>query len=346
MVVLTLAAVAEKIGATVASGDSSKPIDGVANLLDATPRQLAPFTDLKYLSEAEKTQAGAILVHATTHLPRLPSGTALLRAADPEMAFIAALELLYSPSSEQPGVDLRAVVEPGVILEPEVYIGPYAVVRKGTRVGARGVIHSHTVIGRDCVLGPDCKLYPHVVLYDRVRLGRAVTVHSGVVLGADGFGYRFRAGRYVKIPQVGSVEIGDEVEIGANTCIDCAALGATSVGMGTKIDNLVQIAHGARVGQHCVLCGQAALAGSAGMGDYAVLGGNAGLADHVLMGKGARAAAKAGIAKDVPPGAEVFGLYADERKAAFRQLASIRRLPELVERVRALERELEKLRQK
>ena len=207
--------------------------------------------------------------------------------------------------------------------------------------GARSCVLAHAVIGRGCVLGEECRIYPHVVLYDGVRLGRRVIVHSGSVLGADGFGYKFRGGRHVKVPQVGSVEIGDDVEIGANTCIDCGALGPTRVGSGTKIDNLVQVAHNAAVGQHCILCGQAALSGSVQLDDYVVLGGNAGIADHVRIGKGAKVAAKSGVAADIPPGTEVFGLWAQERRLAMKELAALRRLPELLGRVRELERKEE-----
>jgi UDP-3-O-[3-hydroxymyristoyl] glucosamine N-acyltransferase len=182
------------------------------------------------------------------------------------------------------------------------------------------------------------------VLYDGVELGREVIIHSGSVIGADGFGYKFRDGRHLKVPQVGSVRIGDGVEIGANSCVDRAALGSTLVGEGTKIDNFVQIAHNVRVGRHVILCGQAAAAGSCAIEDYAVLGARAGLADHARVGQGARIAAAAGISGDVPPRATFLGYWAQDRRAALRELAAVRKLPDLLERLHRLElrvRELE-----
>jgi UDP-3-O-[3-hydroxymyristoyl] glucosamine N-acyltransferase len=237
-------------------------------------------------------------------------------------------------------------VEAGAAVAAGVHIGPYAVVCTGATLKSGCVVMAHAYIGRGCTLGEDCRIYPQVVLYDNVQIGRRTIVHSGVVLGADGFGYKFRGGKHIKVPQVGILEIGDDVEIGANTCIDRGALTSTRVGNGTKIDNLVQIGHGVRIGQHCILCGQAALAGSSGMDDYAVIGGNVGLADHVFMGKGSKAGAKSGIGKDVPPGVEVWGIFAEERRTAFRQLAATKRLPELVQRVRELEKKLEELAKK
>ena len=339
---ITLQLLAEKLGATLVRGNPDLSLSGVSNLATAGPADVAPFSDPAYQPQLEKTRAGAVL--AKTEPANLPASVALLLCPDPEIAFIAVVSLFFPESAEKPGIDARAVIEPGVNIGTGAYVGPFAVIRSGTRLGARAVIHAHAVIGRNCAVGDDSRVFSHAVLYDSTKLGNRVIVHAGTVIGADGFGYKFRGGKYIKVPQVGCVEIGDDVEIGANVCIDRGALDATTVGNGTKIDNLVQIGHGVRIGNHCVLCGQSALAGSAGMGDYAVLGGNAGVADHVFIGKGAKAAAKAGIGKDVPPGTEVFGLYAVDAKSAFKQLAAYRRLPDLIERVRALERELEALR--
>ena len=341
-----LTELAEKIGAVVSRGDRQRTISGVASLQDAGAEQLAFFSDPKYQQQAVTSRAGAIVTRqdaADAAGSLWPESAALLIAADPEMAFVKAIALFHPPVAETPGIDARAVIEPDVEIGAGATIAAYAVIRGGARIGARTVVLPHAVIGRDCRLGDDCQIHPHVILYDGTIIGNRVTVHSGTVLGADGFGYKFRGGRHIKVPQVGHVEIGDDVEIGANTCIDRGALSPTRIGNGTKIDNLVQIGHGSIVGNHCILCGQSAMAGSCTMEDYSVLGGNAGLADHVVMGKGSKAAAKAGIGKDVRPGAEVFGLFADERKVAFRQLAAYRRLPEILERLRALERELAEL---
>ena len=340
---MTLGELAGRVGATIASGDPDRIIDAANSLADADIRQLAPFTDAKYVAQLQKTRAGAVLAKIQPAEADIPAGTALLLTPDPEIAFVTALNLLHPETHETPGIDPRAVVEPGAEIGENVYLGPYAVLRKGARIGARSVIMAHAVVSAGCELGEDCRIYPHAVLYEKVKLGHRVIVHAGAVLGADGFGFKFRNGKHIKVPQVGTVEIGDDVEIGANACVDRGALSPTRIGSGTKIDNLVQIGHGVSIGKHCILCGQAGIAGSSGMDDYAVLGANAGLADHVFMGKGARAGAKSGIARDVPPFTEVFGLYSEERKSAFKQLAAVRRLPDLIERVRALERQLAKL---
>jgi UDP-3-O-[3-hydroxymyristoyl] glucosamine N-acyltransferase len=330
---------AKALGATIVKGAGDTEIKGLASLKDASPTDVSYFSDKRYAPDLETTRAAAIVLKTAEGLA-LPAGAAVLTLADPEIAFVQMLTLLYPPEVETPGIDPRAVVEPGAELGADVYVGPFAVIRKGAKIGARSAIHAHAVVGRRCVLGDGCVLNPHAVLYDGTKLGKNCVVHSGTVLGADGFGYKFRGGKHVKVPQVGVVDIGDNVEIGSNTCIDRAALGATKVGDGTKIDNLVQIGHNVSIGKHCILCGQVAIAGSSGLDDYVVLGGNVGIADHVFMGKGSRAGAKSGVGKDVPPGAEVFGIYAEERKIAFKQLAAMRRLPDLIDRVRALEKRL------
>jgi UDP-3-O-[3-hydroxymyristoyl] glucosamine N-acyltransferase len=342
----TLATLATELGATLVRGNANAQIAGVANLAEAGPQHLAYFSDVQYSAQLAGTKAGAILAQSEPQGVAWPANSAFLQCADPEMAFVKALGIFHPPVSEVPGIDSRAIIEPGAEISIGAAIGAHAIIRSGAKIGARSVIHANTVVGRHCKIGEDCVLYPRVVLYDGVVLGNRVMIHAGTVVGADGFGYKFRKGRHVKVPQVGTVEIADDVEIGANTCIDRGALGATRIGQGTKIDNLVQIGHNVRIGNHCIVCGQAALAGSSGMDDYAVIGGNVGLADHVFMGKGSKAGAKSGIGKDVPPGQEVWGMFAVERKIAFRALAAYNKLPELVERVRALERELKELRGK
>ncbi|MFH0937666.1 MAG: UDP-3-O-(3-hydroxymyristoyl)glucosamine N-acyltransferase [Planctomycetota bacterium] len=340
---ITLRELVGKIGATLARGSADQRIRGVASLKEAGPDQIAPFFDKKFADELERTRAGVVLAKDSS-LPNLPVTAALICAPDPEMAWVQTLTLLHPETLETSGVDSRAVIEPGVEIGVGVHIGPYTVLRQGAQIGARSVISSHCVIGRNCVIGENCVLHPHVTMYDGVRIGNRVIIHAGVVLGADGFGYKFRNLRYVKVPQVGWVEIGDDVEIGANSCIDRGTMGATRIGQGTKIDNLVQIAHNVKIGNCCILCGQSGVAGSAGMDDYAMLGGNAGIANHIFMGKGSKAGGKAGVIQDVSPGKEVWGTFADERHAAFKQIAATRRLPELLNRVRALEKELKNLR--
>jgi UDP-3-O-[3-hydroxymyristoyl] glucosamine N-acyltransferase len=341
---MTLGELADAIKATLARGERADTIRGIASLTLAGEGQLAPYVDAQYHAQLAATKASAVLCKSADMAAEAPAGAAILCAADPEMALIAALHILYPEKSEAPGIDPKAAVEAGAEIGAGAHVGPYAVVRADAKVGPRCVIHAHAVIGRGCVLGEDSVIHPNVTLYDGVQLGKRVIVHSGAVLGADGFGYKFRGGRHVKVPQVGPLVLGDDVEIGANTCIDRGALSATRVGDGTKIDNLVQIGHNNEVGKHCILCGQVALAGSCVLDDYVVLGGNVGVADHIHMGKGSKAGAKSGIGKDVPPGMEVWGMYAEERRNAFKSLAAYRKLPEFVERIRELEAEVKRLR--
>ena len=339
---MTLGELARLCGA-VLEGDAARLIRAASSLAEAGPDEVAPYTDPRYAEALERTRAAAVFV-ATGETSRPPAGAALLKAEDAELAFIYAVQVLHPERPETPGVDARACIEPGASLGCNAYIGPFAVVRAGASLGDECRIYSGAYVGRDCRLGPRCRLYPNVVLYDGVELGREVIIHSGSVIGADGFGYKFRDGRHLKVPQVGSVRIGDGVEIGANSCVDRAALGSTLVGEGTKIDNFVQIAHNVRVGRHVILCGQAAAAGSCAIEDYAVLGARAGLADHARVGQGARIAAAAGISGDVPPRATFLGYWAQDRRAALRELAAVRKLPDLLERLHRLElrvRELE-----
>lgn len=341
--ILTLGELAQKTGATLSRGAAEQKIEGITNLVEAGPQHLAPYTDPSYLPQLKTTKAGVVLSKTPEMAADAPPTTALLTAADPEITLIKILGLLYPEPVENAGIDPKAVVEPNVEIGANAYVGPFAVVRSGSKIGRGCTIHAHSFVGRNCVLGEGTVLHARSTLYDGVQLGQRVIVHSGAVLGADGFGYKFRGGKHVKVPQVGNVVIGDDVEIGANTCIDRAALGSTRVGTGSKVDNLVQIGHNNVVGNHCILCGQVALAGSCVLEDYVVLGGNVGVADHITMGKGSRAGAKSGIGKDVPPGTEVWGMFAVERRSAFKQLAAYNRLPDMAERLRALEAQVKAL---
>jgi len=342
----TLAELARDCGATLQGGDPQRSVRAAAGLAEAGPDEVAPLTDPRYARFLARTRAAAVVLKAGAPHPPPPPGTALLYADDPELAFLRILEALYPMTPETPGVDARACVEPGASLGPGVYVGPFAVVRAGAAVGQGTWLLAGAYIGRGCRLGRDCRLFPYAVLYDGVELGDRVVVHSGTVLGADGFGYKFREGRHVKVPQVGTLKVGSDVEIGANSAVDRAALGATQVGNGVKIDNLVQVGHNAKLGHHVILCGQAGLAGSTEVQDYAVLGANAGVADHLVIGTGAKVGAKAGVAQDVAPHTEVFGYPACERRAAWRQIAAQRKLPEIIERLRALEKQVVELRRK
>lgn len=339
---MTINELATRCGGTVQGGDPQRLITAAANLEDAGPADVAPLTDAYFANLLPKTKAGAVVLKQGEH-PTAPGDTALLYAQDPEMAFIKILDLLYPAQIEEPGIDNSALIEEGVILEAEVYVGPFAIVRSGTTIGAGSWIHGGTYVGRGCTIGKHCRIHANTVLYDGIQLGQHVTIHAGCVIGADGFGYKFREGRHVKVPQVGTVVIEDHVEIGANTCIDRGSLGATVVGAGTKIDNQVQVGHNVKLGQHVILCGKAGLAGSSEVDTYGMIGANAGLSNRVKVGMAAKVGAMSGLLKDVPPKGEVFGVPADDRRAAWRQVVALRKLPELLTKVQKLEEQLEQL---
>jgi UDP-3-O-[3-hydroxymyristoyl] glucosamine N-acyltransferase len=343
---LTVAQLAHACGATLHGGDPSRIVRAAGNLQDARSDQVAYLSDPRYAEHLSGTQAAAVFLKMGAEHPAPPETTAILFHPDPDMAFLVALKLFHPETPEIPGVDSRACVEDGARVHPTAYVGAFAVVRAGAEVGEGCWILSGAYVGRGCKLGRGCRLYPHAVLYDGVELGADVIIHAGTVIGADGFGYKFRGGRHVKVPQVGTVRVDAQAEIGANSAIDRAALGVTVVGEGTKIDNLVQVGHGAKLGKHVILCGQAGLAGSTELKDYAVLGANAGVADHLTIGMGAKIGAKSGVAQDVPSGAEVWGLPASERRTAWRQIAAIRKLPDLLERIRELEARIAELEKK
>ena len=278
-----------------------------------------------------------------TPIEDVPSTAAILATADPEIAFLAAVEAFNILAKPKPGIHPSAIVATSATLGANVHLGAHVTIGEGTVIGDNVAVGASTVVAENCVIGNDSRIYPNVTIYPRVKLGQRVVIHAGCVLGADGFGYKFRNGKHVKVPHIGSVEIGDDVELGANSCIDRGTLGPTRIGRGTKIDNLVQIAHNNNVGQHCILCGQSALAGSCTLEDYVILGGQVGLADHAHMGRGARAGAKAGVQGFVPAGQEVWGLMATERKKAFASYAALRRLPLLFDQVRELRQMVKRL---
>jgi UDP-3-O-[3-hydroxymyristoyl] glucosamine N-acyltransferase len=221
-----------------------------------------------------------------------------------------------------------------------VYVGSYAVIGENAVIGDGSDILAGVYIGKNAKIGRNCRIHPYAVIYDDVEIGDNVIIHSGAVIGAEGFGYKFRNGAHVKVPQVGNVVIEDNVEIGANTCIDRGALGSTVIGMGSKIDNLVQIGHNNKVGKHVIMCGQVGVSGSCTIEDYAILAGSAGVADHVTIGRGAIVLARSGIAGDVKAGAQVFGSPAKDKKEAYKEQIAISKLPELLKKVKVLEERL------
>lgn len=265
----------------------------------------------------------------------------LLVVEDPELGRSRALALFHPAELPRPGIHPTAAVEEGAEVAPEAAVGPFAVLGRGSRIGPGAVVGAHAVVGRDCRVGRDTVLHPHAVLYDRTELGERVTVHAGAVLGADGFGYVSRRDGHHKVPQVGRVVVEDDVEIGAVSAVDRATMGATRVGAGTKVDNLVQVGHNVEIGRGAVLCGQAGVAGSSQLGDGVVLAGQAGVGGHIRLGDRVQVGAASAAVRPVADGTVVSATVpAMEIGRWRRQVALLGRLDELFRRVRALEERL------
>jgi UDP-3-O-[3-hydroxymyristoyl] glucosamine N-acyltransferase len=301
----------------------------------------------RHVRHLKSCRAGAAVVPAALAVRREElrgaNGTplALIEVNDPLTAFIAIVRHLHGqPEAAPPSIDPRAAVHPSASIGPDATLRPFAVVGEGSVLGARCRLYSGAVVGRDCRLGDDVVLHPHAVLYDGTVLGNRVIVHANAVLGADGFGYRFQNGRHVKTPQFGTVEIGDDVEIGAGTTIDRGTFQATRIGAGTKIDNLVQIGHNCQIGQHNLFVSQVGIAGSCSTGDYVVIAGQVGVADHVHIDDRAIIGARSGVVRDVPAGERMLGAPAKPENEEKRILLSLGHLPELCRDVRQLKRQL------
>ncbi len=343
---ITLKELAEFCNAQVVGGDTSATITSAADIKSAQTGQVTQLTNSRYAQYINNSPASACFIAEDFKVENVPESMALLVCADPEMSFIKALDLLHPEKVYTPQIAPQAVLESNVILGDQVYIGPYAVIGENSNIGDGTVILAGAYIGKQVKIGKDCKIYPYAVIYDDVVLGDNVIIHSGAIIGADGFGYKFRNYVHVKVPQVGNVVINDNVEIGANTCVDRGALGSTVIGAGSKIDNLVQIGHNNKVGKNVIMCGLTGVSGSCTIEDYAILAGNSGVADHVTIGQGAVVMARSGVAGNVKAGAQVFGSPAKDKKTAYREQIALSKLPELLKKVKMLEEKIQALEEK
>jgi UDP-3-O-[3-hydroxymyristoyl] glucosamine N-acyltransferase len=334
----TAAQIAERIKGEVI-GDGSIELTGLAPADRARPGELTFAENAAYFAAAEQSQAAAILVAESFG----ESKKVLIRVANPRIALARVMPIFFPPEQHPQGIHPSAVIHGSAQVDPTAHIGPGCVVGPGVKLGARVVLMGNNDIRAGCEVGEDACLFPNVVLYRLTKLGKRVVIHAGTVIGSDGFGYVLDEGRHRKILQLGNVIIGDDVEIGANAAVDRGALGSTVIGEGTKIDNLVHVAHNVTVGRHCIIMGQAGFAGSTRLGDYVIVASQTGIADHLKIGNQAMIGAKSGVMRDIPDGGRVVGIPATPDKQFKRQVIATQQLPELIRRMRDLEKQVEQL---
>jgi UDP-3-O-[3-hydroxymyristoyl] glucosamine N-acyltransferase len=333
---ITVQELAALLGGQSISGDCAiQVVKGATSIAEAAPGDVTFFGNPKYLQALKGCRATAALVPMDFAEEIAPVA---IRVENPSLAFAQLLEKFAPPTLEwAPGVHATAVVDPGAQLAEGVSVQPYAVIEAGAKIGAFSVIGAHSYVGHGAQVGSHCFLASHVSVGARCIVGNRVILHSGVVLGSDGFGFEFSQGRHVKIPQTGIVQLDDDVEVGANSTIDRARFGRTWIGEGTKIDNLVQIAHNVVTGKHCLIIAQTGIAGSSKLGNYVTLAGQSAVVGHVEIGDQVIAGARSGISKDIEAKQVVWGAPAIPIREAKEQAASLRRLPKLLQRVKQLE---------
>jgi UDP-3-O-[3-hydroxymyristoyl] glucosamine N-acyltransferase len=339
MVTRTLSELAVELNGELI-GDASIVIRGVAGIREALPGDITFIANSRYDAYLDETRASAVICSRETRQAILP----LLCVENPYLAFQKVVRI-FRPDRDrpQPGTHPTAVVSKDAVLGHEASIGPWCVVEAGASVGDRVVLMAGCYVGPRASIGDDTFLYPHVTVRDDCVVGARCLIHPGVVIGGDGFGFAFDSGRYHKVPQVGNVVIGDDVEIGANTTVDRATTHSTRIGDGTKIDNLVQVGHNVVIGRHCIVVAQVGISGSTELEDYVTVGGQAGLAGHIRVGKGAVVGGQTGVTKSVTAEEVVSGTPAVPHGLWKRVQALVLRLPQMFQRLRAVEERVEKL---
>ena len=328
-----LSEIASMIGAVLAGNDAE--VDGIAAIEEALPGQVTFLSNPKYAAHVRDTKAAAVIAKE----PSQGASCAFLLAPNPHDAFARAVELFHPQERPAPGISPMASVHAGATLGKDVSIGPFVVVEEGVVVGDRSILMAGVYLGKDVSVGEDCLIYPRVTLYHRVRVGKRAILHSGCVIGSDGFGFAPSEKGFRKVPQVGIVEIDDDVEIGANTTIDRATLGVTRIGRGTKLDNLIQVGHNVVIGGNTVIASQAGISGSCKVGSRVMIGGQVGLAGHIEVGDGVMLGAKSGVGSSISAkDAQVWsGIPAIPHRTWLRVAMLMSSLPELFRRVKRLE---------
>ena len=332
---LTAAEIAQHLGGEVL-GDPAAVLKGFAPADRAQPGDLTFAENESYFARAEQSAAAAVIIDG----PFTSNRKVLIRVPSARIAFAKVLPLFFPEPSFSAGVHPSSVIAASAVVDPTAHVGPFCAVGEGVRIGPRAVLQGGNFIGANCVLGEEVRLFPNVTLYPSSELGNRVRIHSGTVVGSDGFGYVQDAGVHRKVPQIGSVIIRDDVEIGANVTIDRGALGPTIIGRGTKIDNLVQIAHNVTIGEHCLVVSQAGIAGSSKLGNYVVIAGQVGIAGHLKIGNHVSVAAQSGVMRSIPDGEKWLWSPAQPDRQAKRQMIALQQLPELLRRFNELEKTL------
>jgi UDP-3-O-[3-hydroxymyristoyl] glucosamine N-acyltransferase len=332
----TLAELAARVGGTVV-GDASVSVARVSAIAEATGDALTFATDERYLAAALASKAAAVLVDEAL-VPRGVPAKPLIAVGSARLALVSLLESFRAPRPRGPFRHPGAAIDESASVAADAYVGAGACIGARARVGDGSVIEAGAYVGNDTTVGENSRLYPHATVMERCIVGDRVVLHAGCVIGSEGFGWAFVEGRLERIPQVGNVVLGDDVEIGANTCVDRAQTGSTSIGTGTKIDNLCQIGHNVRIGKHTAMAALCGVAGSAVIGDFCQIGGTATFNGHVTVGSRVTVAGASQVWGDVPDGAMVSGAPAREHRERLRQEVVLRKLPKLFGRVDALER--------
>lgn len=340
---LTIQELANVCDAVAVHGDAEALITSAADIKSAVLQQVTVLSDQRYQHFLPSCTASACIVKTGAVPEHIPATLTLLVCDDPEISFINAVNALHPAKKYPPYIAAQSVIAATAQLNPSVYVGAFSSIGEASRIGEQSVILNAVTIGNDVRIGKNCRIHPQVVIYDHTIIGDNVTIHAGSVIGADGFGYKNRQDRHIKVPHVGNVVIGNHVEIGANSCIDRGAFGSTVIGDGTKIDNIVQIGHNNVIGKNVIICGQTGISGSCTIEDNAILAGSAGIADHITIGHHAVIMARSGISNDVSPCTQVFGSPAKERKTAWKELAALSKLPELLKQVKELQKRVHEL---